>query len=77
MLTEDMVVEGPLVVVGNFRIGLVGEQTTCQLQQVVGAAVLSVVAGEVISVCSGFEEVLFVRHLTCDEGMIVDQCVEQ
>ena len=76
LLSEDMDVEGTLVVVGNAAVGPVGEQAVSQFQQVVGAAVLAVVARQVFRLCRGFEQVFLVRDLAGDEGVVVHQCPE-
>jgi len=71
-----VVVEGALVVVGNLAVGLIGEEAVGELEQVVRAAVLTVVAREVFRLRLGLEEMLLVGDLACDEGMIINKRIK-
>ena len=58
LLTQDMVIEGTLIIVGYLRVRLIAELTVSQFQQVVRTAVLTIIACQVLRLLRGFEGML-------------------
>ena len=77
LLAEDVVVERPLIVIGNTAVRLISEKTVGKFQQVIRTTILSVVATKVLTLCAWFEQMLLVADLARDEGVVVDKRIKQ
>ena len=72
-----MIIKRTLVVIGNLAVWIPREEMVGEFHKIEGAAVLTIIAREMLTLLGWLEEMLLIGKLACYKGMVIDQCPKE
>ena len=72
-----MIIKRTLVVIGNLAVWIPREEMVGEFHKIEGAAVLTIIAREMLTLLGWLEEMLLIGKLACYKGMDIDQCPKE